>query len=57
MKHVLECIKLTLNSVNVEEVTIKKVGDSKVELWSGGHYLGRHKVDYDDPLADIKKGA
>jgi hypothetical protein len=47
MKHVLECVKLILNKPDIQEVTIKKIGKSKVELWSSGFYFGRHTVDYD----------
>jgi len=46
MKHVLFCVEDLLNDKTVKNLTIKKVEDSKVELWDGSKYFGRHKIDY-----------
>ena len=46
MQDLLENIEKLMLLENVKEITLKKVEDSKVEIWEGPIYAGRQLVDY-----------
>tara|TARA_R110000851_G_scaffold179363_2_gene326430 strand:- start:1138 stop:1293 length:156 start_codon:yes stop_codon:yes gene_type:complete len=45
MKALMKNIQILLSDESINNIEVKKVEDSKVELWSGGRYFGRQKVN------------
>lgn len=57
MKELINTVEKLMNLSEVQEITLKKVEDSKVEIYEGEKYAGRYQVQFGSTRGETVKGA